>query len=300
MIQSLAYIGFTSPRADDWKRFGPDVLGLEVVEPGPDGAVRLRNDDAAWRLAIHPGATDDLAYLGWAVDGESALTAAIESLSIAGVEVVRGDDTLASEREVESVAWFRDPFGFRHELSHGQHFQPGTFTPGRPLSRFVTGDGGLGHVVLIVPDLDEATAFFGGLLGFRHSDDIDNGLHVRFMHCNSRHHTVAFSAVPGMVGVHHVMLEVAEVDDVGRAHDIVNEQQLQLAMTLGRHTNDEMTSFYVRTPSGFEIEYGSGGRLIDTTESWTPGHYDSTSYWGHRPPTEPLFPGILRPAPASS
>ena len=32
-------------------------------------------------------------------------------------------------------------------------------------------------------------------------------------------------------------------------------------MTLGTHTNDRMTSFYVRTPSGFEIEYGFGGRI---------------------------------------
>ena len=55
------------------------------------------------------------------------------------------------------------------------------------------------------------------------------------------------------------MLEVAALDDVGTALDIVNERQIPLAMSLGRHTNDLMTSFYVRTPSGFEIEYGTGG-----------------------------------------
>ena len=65
-------------------------------------------------------------------------------------------------------------------------------------------------------------------------------------------------------------------------------------MSLGRHTNDLMTSFYVRTPSGFEIEYGTGGRLVDD-ETWEIGQYDTQSMWGHKPPAEPLFPKILAP-----
>lgn len=69
MIDSLAYIGFTSPNTQAWTTFGPEVLGLQVAAALPDGAVRLRNDDAAGRIAIHPGSADDLAYLGWAVSG---------------------------------------------------------------------------------------------------------------------------------------------------------------------------------------------------------------------------------------
>ncbi len=296
MIESLSYIGFTSPNADEWTTFGPEVLGLELVDPGADGSVRLRNDDAAWRIAIHPGDTDDLGYLGWAVGGPDGLSAAIATLQGAGVEVHLGDGELAALRSVAELAWFVDPFGFRHELSHGQHVRPGSFTPGRNISGFVTGQGGLGHAVLIVPDFEEATRFYVDLLGFRHSDDIDMGIHVRFLHCNPRHHTLAFSAVPGMVGFHHLMVEVGDVDDVGTAYDLVNERHLPVAMTLGRHTNDGMTSFYVRTPSGFEVEYGCGGRLLDTSTPWEPEQFDAMSHWGHKPPAEALFPGILRPA----
>ena len=64
-------------------------------------------------------------------------------------------------------------------------------------------------------------------------------------------------------------------------------------MSLGRHTNDMMTSFYVRTPSGFEIEYGTGGVLVDE-ENWEVENYDAMSFWGHRPPEERLVPGIVR------
>jgi 2,3-dihydroxybiphenyl 1,2-dioxygenase len=296
LVTSLAYVGITTPNAEEWKTFGPDILGLELVDPGPDGSLRLRNDEQAWRIALHPGATDDLAYLGWAVDGPDGLATAVEALTRAGHEVDGSDAELADLRGVDALAWFVDPFGLRHELAHGLPTGAAPFTPGRTGVTFVTGDGGLGHAVLIVPDLEQATRFFVDTLGFGHSDDIDTGgLYLRFLHCNARHHTLALAAVPGMVGIHHLMLEVADPDDVGRAYDLVNDAGLPVAMTLGRHTNDEMFSFYVRTPSGFEIEYGAGGRLIDTTRPWTAGFYDSGSSWGHRPPAEPLFPGILRP-----
>jgi extradiol dioxygenase len=118
---------------------------------------------------------------------------------------------------------------------------------------------------------------------------------LRFFHCNGRHHTLAFASVPGMVGMHHLMLEVASLDDVGTALDLCNQHKVPLAMGLGRHTNDLMTSFYVRTPSGFEIEYGWGGRLVDNEQSWVVASYGATSIWGHKPPAEHLMPGIMRP-----
>ena len=33
--------------------------------------------------------------------------------------------------------------------------------------------------------------------------------------------------------------------------------------TLGRHPNDRMFSFYAKTPSGFQFEFGWGGREVD-------------------------------------
>src|SRR5271166_3506040 len=212
VIDSLAYIGFTSPNAQAWTTFGPEILGLHLAAPRPDGAVLLRNDDAAWRIAIHPGDTDDLAYLGWAVSGPEAVAAVTDRLSAAGIDVHQDDGTLAAQRMVSSLAWFTDPFGFRHELVHGLATEPGSFSAGRPGVSFVTGDEGLGHAVLIVPDWDAATQFFVDVLGFRVSDDIEAGIKVRFLHCNPRHHSLAFSAVPGMAGFHHLMLEVTDAE----------------------------------------------------------------------------------------
>lgn len=296
MIKSLSYVGFRSPNSDEWASFGPEIFGAQLVTPPASGEVRLRVDEKVWRIAIHPGETNELAYIGWEVDGVEGLSEAIELLLGAGITVHSGDAALCRDRSVEGLAWFLDPFGFRHELSYGREIAPDPFQPGRPISGFVTGDGGLGHIVLIVPDLDLASEFYLKTLGFSHSDDIEIGMLIRFAHCNPRHHSLAFTAVPGMVGVHHLMLEVADVDDVGRAYDLVNERAIPVAMTLGRHTNDHMTSFYVRTPSGFEVEYGSGGRRVDPSETLTPRIYNGISIWGHKPPAEPLIPGILKSA----
>ncbi|MEU6745237.1 VOC family protein [Spirillospora sp. NPDC046719] len=297
MIQALSYIGFTSPAGKEWETFGPEILGTGLAEPGPDGAVRLRVDDAAHRISVHPGDHDDLAYLGWAVDGPRALAEAADRLAGEGVTVERGDAGLAAERAVVELAWFEDPFGFRHELSWGQRTVPASFRPGRPMSGFVTGAQGLGHAVLVVPSLADAEAFYCEVMGFRLSDQINGqGMTIRFYRCNTRHHSLALAEVPGVVGYHHLMLETASLDDVGTAYDEVLQRGIPLAMTLGRHVNDLMTSFYVRTPSGFEIEYGHGGLQVgDTTAA--PRSYGSFSIWGHHPPAEPLLPGIVRPFP---
>lgn len=293
MITALSYIGFVSPHADEWNTFGPEVLGAQLAEPGPDGAVRLRVDDRDARIAIHPGASEQLAYLGWDVTDAAGLAAATERLVAAGIAVTP-DPQAAQLRKVTEVAAFVDPFGFRHELSYGLA-ATGPFVPARDITGFVTGEGGLGHTVLIVPDLEAGTAFYGDVLGFKTSDDIEQGVKLRFFHCNPRHHTLAIANVPGMVGVHHLMLEVGSIDDVGSGLDIVNARKIPLAMSLGRHTNDLMTSFYVRTPSGFEVEYGTGGRLIDE-DNWEVGSYDAQSLWGHKQPEGgPLFPAILSP-----
>ncbi len=294
MIKSLSYIGFTSPDAQAWRSFAPDLLGLGIVDED-DEVVRLRVDEAAWRIAVHPGELNQLAYVGWDVGDEALLTEAVERLQSADIAVTRGDDKLAATRNVAEVAWFTDATGIRHELSHGQMAGAEPFMPGHDVSGFVTGEQGLGHIVLMVPDLEAATDFYMNLLGFRHSDDIEAGMKIRFFHCNPRHHTLAISEVPGHRGIHHLMLQVENVDDVGLAYDRVVESGVPIAMGIGKHPNDEMTSFYVRTPSGFEIEYGTGGLEIPMDQKWPVGHFDRLSIWGHKPPGDALMPGALQP-----
>ena len=50
---------------------------------------------------------------------------------------------------------------------------------------------------------------------------------------------------------------------------------------LGRHVNDQMISFYVQTPSGFRLEYGAGGLLIDP-DTHVATRYTDDKVWGHQ------------------
>lgn len=295
MIRQLAYIGVASPRHAEWESYGTDVLGCGLAARADDGAVRLRVDDAVHRITIRPGERDELLYTGWGFANEVELAAYLDRLRLAGVVVTEGTPDERRDRAVAEMAWVADPWGTRHEFVCGQHRRPGTFWPGRPLSGFVADDFGLGHVVLIVPDLAEANAFYGDLLGFTLSDRVDEEfMKVRFYHCNGRHHSLAVAQVPGKVGLNHLMLEVSSLDDVGTGLDLARRTGVPVLRGLGRHTNDLMTSFYMLTPSSFQIEYGHGGMVVDDL-TWVSATNDRPSLWGHEltDAGRDVAPGIL-------
>ena len=154
------------------------------------------------------------------------------------------------------------------------------FRPGRNISGFVTAAAGMGHVVLTVERIETVMPFYQDVLGFRLSDFILKPFKAYFFHVNARHHSLALIET-GRNGVHHLMMELNNLDDVGQAYDLALGEENRIGTTLGRHTNDFMTSFYSRTPSDFLLEYGWGGRWIDPA-AWRP--FEMTggpSLWGH-------------------
>jgi 2,3-dihydroxybiphenyl 1,2-dioxygenase len=211
------------------------------------------------------------------------LRAQLEALD---VEVGEATEAEAAARRVTRLLHCRDPFGLRIELYVGDRSAAGAFVSPRGVSGFVTGEQGLGHMVLAVADAQRAEAFYVEGLGFRLSDHVVLGppgrqLTLTFLHCNARHHTLALAPVPSEKRLNHIMLQVASLDDVGRGLDRARDAHVAISSSLGKHTNDRMVSFYMRTPSGFEIEYGFGGVEIDDA-TWRPTTYHATSIWGHK------------------
>jgi extradiol dioxygenase len=284
MIDSLNYLGFTTPNIDDWRAFGPSVIGLQLVDDWQDGSIRFRMDGAGFRIAIHPGEQDEWSYVGWGVAGPKEFAEAAEKVTAAGYEVTVGTSGLAEDRGVAELFSFTDTFGARHEITWGQVAAQTPFRPGRGHEGFVTGQGGLGHVALITPSIPESEKLYVDVLNFELTDEIhyvESDLLLRFYHCNSRHHSVALIQVPERAGIHHVMLETNSIDDVGRALDRAEDGEAELARHLGRHVNDEMVSIYLKSPSQFQIEYGCYARVLHD-ESDLPKVYRKGSIWGHR------------------
>ena len=119
----------------------------------------------------------------------------------------------------------------------------------------------------------------------------------RFFHCNGREHTfVVGRAGSGDVKrIGHFMVELNSMDDVGSCLDRVEDRGIEIKYRLGKHTNDHMISFYMHTPSGFLMEYGWNGRLVND-ENWQVNIYDRASIWGHRPPDDQSLEQAAAPA----
>ena len=154
------------------------------------------------------------------------------------------------------------------------------FRPGRPISGFRTGPLGMGHAVLNVEDVEPLLPFYRDLLGFRVSDYGLKPYKLYFFHINGRHHSFAMVG-SGKRGLHHFMVELCALDDVGQGYDLAQLEDGRVAYTLGRHTNDHMTSFYTHSPSGFFVEYGWAGLVIDPATWKAHETHDGPSLWGH-------------------
>ena len=278
MLSTLGYAGFGSDRLEDWRQFGTGMVGFQAVERG-NSLLAFRMDDRKQRVVIDRAMGEGARFFGWEVADQTALDALAARLEKAGVRVTAEPQTLADARRVRALISFHDPAGNRLEAFYGAEIDDTPFRPGRSISGFRTGALGLGHVVLTVENIEPAMAFYVEVLGFRLSDYIEKPFRAYFFHLNPRHHSLALIET-GRDGMHHLMVELFSLDDVGQAYDIaLNEDRVNV--TLGRHTNDFMTSFYARTPSSFMVECGWGGREIDPS-TWRPVEMThGPSLWGH-------------------
>jgi len=278
-VQALGYIGLRAKELGDWQKFGSDFLGLQRVDKTRT-AMAFRMDDRKQRIIIDADGGQGIGYFGWELADGAAMEALAGKLEAAGVKVARGSRALADERHVKDLIVLQDPAGTRIELFHGPEIATTPFVPGRNISGFRTGPLGMGHVVLHCADIEQMCAFYEGLLGFRLSDYFMRPYPARFFHCNPRHHSLALTAT-GKNAPHHLMMELYSLDDVGQGYDIAQGNEGQVAVTMGRHSGDYMTSFYSWNPSGFMTEYGWGGQVVDDA-TWKPFERPyGPSIWGH-------------------
>ncbi|MBT2268999.1 VOC family protein [Rhodococcus erythropolis] len=286
-VNQLAYVAATTRDMSAWRAYGTEVLGLEIGTDSNDKLMYLRADERHHRLAVHEGDNDDVEYVGWEVANHAALDAAAAAVEKLGVKVTMGTPEEAADRRVIEMAHFTCPHsGVRMELVVGleQVFTP-RFRPTRDLAGFETGDIGMGHVVLYAPDVKAAAEFYIKALGFGVTDFAmipGVGPLAAFMHCNERHHSLAFMTIPGAQRkIQHVMFETTTMDDVGLTYDVCLDRKIDTT-TPGRHHNDHTFSCYFRNPSDWHFEYGWQPRRID------PATWDTEQYvlrpgnaWGH-------------------
>jgi biphenyl-2,3-diol 1,2-dioxygenase len=287
IVSRLAYIGAGATDMAAWKTYSAGVLGLEIMRDSNDRLLYLRADERHHRICVHAADNDDVAYIGWDVVSQETLEAAAANLERHNVAITAGTKNEIADRRVLELVWFRCPHtGVRMELSVGNDvvFMP-RFKPARDLSGFRTAELGMGHFVLYTADAEAAANFYVRTLGFGISDWVvspEGGRLAAFLHCNPRHHSMAFINWPNAPRkIQHVFFETNSLDDIGTTYDLCVERKLA-ATSIGRHPNDRSVSFYFRNPSRWFIEYGWDLRTIDplniTAERYVLGPGIG---WGH-------------------
>lgn len=278
-IRGLGYMGVGASDLSDWTNFATNWLGMQMIERG-NTARAFRMDDRSQRLVVDRSLAEGERYFGFEVEDADALQSLATRLEAAGVTVRQEPKSLADQRFVKALISFEDPGGNHLEAFHGAAIADTPFQPGRSISGFRTGALGMGHVVFHVKNIDDLVGFYKDLLGFAVSDYITTPFRAYFMHVNPRHHSVALIET-GKQDLHHLMVELFSLDDVGQGYDIALGEPEKIATTLGRHPNDAVTSYYLRSPGGFMLEYGWGGKAV-TPGSWTATEVTvGPSLWGH-------------------
>lgn len=289
-LRGLGYIGIGACDPMAWRDYGQQVCGLLPASGAPgavadDGSAYLKLDDRQWRIAIHPVQSADeqgLHYLGLEVQDSDAFARALDHLGRNHCRIELATAAECEARCVASMAALHDPAGHRIELFHNPALD-GEFRSPADIS-FLTGELGMGHVVLYVPDIEEALAFYRDTLGFIRTDYMHfgpKGMGIHFLRCTPRHHSIALLQIGPASGLQHLMLESTTLDGVGQTLDRAQAAGVPISSALGRHINDKTVSFYMKGPSGFDIEIGWDGLLIG--EDWVEHEFSGDGdLWGHQ------------------
>ena len=290
-IRSLGYLRIEATDIGAWRDYGLKVLGMVEGRGSVEGALYLRMDDFPARLVIVPGEHDRLMEAGWECANAEGLQRVRDALDVEGVPYKEATAAELKDRRVDEMIRFADPSGNQLEVFHGAALEHRRVVS--PYGhRFVTAEQGLGHVVLSTRDDAEALHFYRDVLGFRLRDSMrlppqlvgrpadGPPAWLRFFGCNPRHHSLAFLPMPTPSGIVHLMVEVENSDDVGLCLDRAMRKKVPMSATLGRHVNDKMLSFYMKTPGGFDVEFGCEGLNVDDHD-WIARESTAVSLWGH-------------------
>lgn len=288
-ISALGYVIIDTTDIAGWRHFGVNVLGLQAIE-GPDDSLYLKMDERHHRYWVRPAESDRLNASGWELSTEKHYQLMLEHWRHAGIEFEEGSAEQAASRHVTAFSATTDPAGNRVEVYWGAVSDFERFVSPIGVGGFVTGDMGMGHIVLPAKPFDQTSEFWRDLMHLQLSDQINYDMgagqptvRIHFMHCNNpRQHSVALVEMDSQLGCDHLLVEVESVDEVGRALYRCEDHGVPLQVSLGRHINDDMTSFYMYSPTGFSVEYGAGGKRIEDWGMHTVTESTRGSHWGHR------------------
>ncbi|MBA5689893.1 VOC family protein [Rugamonas apoptosis] len=291
----LGYLVIESARLDAWRQFGEEALGMELAQRD-ERLLAFRMDDHQRRIMVQTGGAEDVVAIGWQLRDQAALDTVLARLRWRQIAVTPSTPEQARARGVAQFWQCTGPKGLQIELFTNPLLNDAPLR--MRTSAFVTGAAGMGHVAITSRRPAAMLAFWNDIFDARHSDDIEahiSGLtlDIRFLRVNERHHSIAVACTRGRrmdpirTRIQHFNVQAATLDDLSAAYVRCRKLGFPIALGMGQHTNDKELSFYVRSPSGFEIEFGWQPIAVDE-HGWQPAVHQGISIWGHKPQQQTL------------
>ncbi|NWK74285.1 VOC family protein [Acinetobacter sp. SwsAc6] len=297
----IGYLIAESNKFDEWIDFAQKCLGLALSER-TEQSLSFRIDDYQKRLMIIKGVQEDVTHLGVQLADDAVLNEVLQRFDTRGIRYQQGSAEDAAFRGVKAFWFIRGPKDIQLEIFVDEIRSDAPLDT--KVSGFYTDASGMGHVALTTRKPEKMIRFWQEFFDARLTDSVEqkiNGviLDVSFLRLNERHHSVAVARTRGNVQldpirtrVQHVNFQVLELEDVNASYQRCKDYGFNVVWDVGLHTNDREISFYVASPSDFEIELGWNPIKIDE-QTWKPTKYTSISVWGHKPRKATPLHGIL-------
>lgn len=272
-VRRLGHATFTTPDLERQIDYWTQVIGLSVVERGPDHAflaTRLGQECIALERAPEQGHLRRLAFQVAPDSDLGELAAKLRSLGVASE--MRRD---VSPGVAQAIA-FDDPKGTLIEIFSDYQFSPddGLENGIMPVK--------FGHVAYRVNDPQKLTSFYCDVLGFRVSDWM--GDHFSFLRCGVDHHTINFARFADEK-LHHIAFELRDWGAIHDACDFLTRKKVQLVWGPLRHVVGHNIAAYHRNPDEIRVELFAEMDLMKD---------EALGYWEPRPWHEdrPLRPKV--------
>jgi 2,3-dihydroxy-p-cumate/2,3-dihydroxybenzoate 3,4-dioxygenase len=295
----LGYLTLEVKDIEASTRFAVDILGLELVDEGADGARFFRVAAGHHDLIMTPASAAGLVRSSWEVESHQELDAAYAHFVATGLDPAWVDKSECDRLYISRAFRIVDPvIGAKWEY-FAEMTQICT-PPRNPVTSFVGGK----HYGLYVPDNRSLTRLLCDRMGFILSDYIgDEVISLLRAWPNPNHHSIGTVAMPGVPPrLHHIAFMVKEIDDIGRLFNRCKNGDVEIQFGIGRHPTSGSIHLYIYGPENFVWEYTLGMEQFPEVNprsqrrmSSAPEHYD---LWGAIP--DDSRAGILPPVQVSA
>ena len=280
---ATSHVGFRVPDVAATADFYARILGLQLQGDLPGGGLRLGWGTGHHVLDLLPG-EQGLDHFGFEVRDRDGVAGIRTRLTEAGLQVSDLDPSFVDDGlSDESGVVVTDPDGNTVHF-HGPVRRSGEHAadPGRRPIKYQ-------HITLATTDVAALVTFYAGQVGFRMSDQLQDG-RFAWMRSNRDHHTLA-AVETGVSGdVDHYSYDLAEWEDFKAWCDRLTELDVPVAWGPGRHGPGNNLFIFFDDPAGNHIELSAEmEKFHDDRVEYVARHWQpvpkSVNLWGGQLPS---------------